>query len=198
MSKSIYFFNVLISLALLSLTKPASFKKFDLDNAESTIKWTGKKVTGSHWGFIKFSDGTLSVSNGTLKGGTFNIDMTSMDCQDTKGEYGDKLIGHLKSDDFFASEKFPKSTLVIKSISYKGKGKYLIVADLAIKGITQRVSFPANVSISQSNLSATATFNINRTKYDIKYGSGSFFENLGDKAIDDNFKVEIKIIAKTA
>ena len=198
MSKSIYFFTVLFSLALLSLAKPASLKKFDLDNAESTIKWTGKKVTGSHWGFIKFSDGTLSVSNGALKGGTFNIDMTSMDCQDTKGEYGDKLIGHLKSDDFFASEKFPKSTLVIKSISNKGKGKYVIAADLTIKGITKRVSFPANVSISKSNLTATATFNINRTKYDIKYGSGSFFENLGDKAIDDNFKVEIKIIAKTA
>ncbi len=177
------------------MPKPATYK---LDAAKSTFKWTGKKVTGQHWGYIKFTDGQLTTDGNNIVGGTFVVDMNSMDCQDTKGEYGTKLLGHLKSDDFFSTEKFPTSTLTIKKATLKSGNNYDVVADLAIKGITNEVTFPAVITKDAANLTATAAFKINRTKYDIKYRSGNFFENLGDKAISDDFEVEVNIAAVNA
>ena len=117
--KKVMIFAAVAVLALTSATilKPTIFK---VDTAKSTFKWTGKKVTGSHWGYIKFADGTLSVDKNVVKGGTFNVDMTSISVEDTKGEWGTKLEGHLKADDFFGSASFPKSTLVLKTLTAKG------------------------------------------------------------------------------
>ncbi|MFM2267458.1 MAG: hypothetical protein RL757_899 [Bacteroidota bacterium] len=171
---------------------------FAVDVAKSTFKWTGKKVSGSHWGYIKFSNGVVTAENGTLKGGSFTVDMNSIDCQDTQGEWGAKLVGHLKADDFFGTEKFPTSALVIKSSTAKGNNMYDVVADLTIKGITKEVKFPATVSVSNGQLTATADFNVNRTDYGIRYGSGSFFSNLGDKTINDDFNVSINLVANGA
>ena len=192
--KKVFIFAAFAVLALSSATvlKPTIFK---LDAAKSTFKWTGKKVTGEHWGYIKFSDGTVSVEKNQVKGGTFNVDMTSIDVQDTKGEWGAKLAGHLKADDFFGSEKFPKATLVLKSVAAKGGNKFDVKAALTIKGITNEVSFPATITVSKTDVKAMATFKIDRTKYGIKYGSGSFFDNLGDKAIDNEFTVDVNIVA---
>jgi polyisoprenoid-binding protein YceI len=176
--------------------KPAP-TNFVVDAAKSTFKWTGKKVAGTHWGYVKFSDGTLQLEKGILKGGSFNVDMTTIDCQDTQGEWGQKLVGHLKADDFFGTDKFPKSTLVIKTATSKGANQYDVVADLTIKGVAQEITFPATVTVEGLTATATANFSVNRTKYGIKYGSGSFFQNLGDKAIDDNFNVEVNLVAVT-
>jgi polyisoprenoid-binding protein YceI len=192
--KKVFIFAAFAVLALSSATllKPTNFK---LDVAKSTFKWTGKKVTGEHWGYIKFSDGTLSVEKGKVQGGTFNVDMTSIDVQDTKGEWGAKLAGHLKADDFFGSEKFPKATLVLKTITPKTGNNADVKAALTIKGITNEVSFPAVITVTKTDVKATATFKVDRTKYGIKYGSGSFFDNLGDKAIDNEFTVDVNIVA---
>ena len=171
---------------------------FTVDVAKSTFKWTGKKVSGSHWGYIKFSNGVITAENGTLKGGSFNVDMNSMDCQDTQGEWGAKLVGHLKADDFFGTEKFPTSTLVIKSATAKGNNMYDVVADLTIKGITKEIKFPATMNVAGGQLTATADFNVNRTDFGIRYGSGSFFSNLGDKTINDDFNVSINLVANGA
>jgi polyisoprenoid-binding protein YceI len=194
--KKVFIFAVFAVLALSSATvlKPTNFK---LDAAKSTFKWTGKKVSGEHWGYIKFSDGTLSVEKNQVKGGSFNVDMTSIDVQDTKGEWGAKLAGHLKADDFFGSDKFPKATLVLKTVTPKAKTgtAYDVKAALTIKGITNDVSFPATITVSKTDVKATATFKVDRTKYGIKYGSGSFFDNLGDKAIDNEFTVDVNIVA---
>ena len=196
--KKVILFASFVTLVLMSFTtmpKPTTYK---LDAAKSTFKWTGKKVTGSHWGYMKFTDGQLTTDGNNIVGGTFIVDMNSMDCQDTKGEYGTKLLGHLKSDDFFSTEKFPTSTMTIKKVTLKSGNNYDVVADLAIKGITNEVTFPAVITKDATNLTATAAFKINRTKYDIKYRSGNFFENLGDKAISDDFEVEVNIAAMNA
>ena len=196
--KKVILFASFVTLVLMSFTtmpKPTTYK---LDATKSTFKWTGKKVTGSHWGYIKFTDGQLTTDGNNIVGGTFVVDMNSMDCQDTKGEYGTKLLGHLKSDDFFSTEKFPTSTLTIKKVTLKSGNNYDVVADFAIKGITNEVTFPAVITKDAANLTATAAFKINRTKYDIKYRSGNFFENLGDKAISDDFEVEVNIAAVNA
>jgi 8-hydroxy-5-deazaflavin:NADPH oxidoreductase len=185
----------LMAVMMMSMTTVPTPTTFKMDAAKSSFKWTGKKVAGTHWGYVKFSDGSLQIQKGALVGGTFNVDMTTIDCQDTQGEWGQKLVGHLKSDDFFNVEKFQKSTLTIKTVTPKGANQYDVVADLTIKGVSKDVKFTATVIIAGATATATADFKIDRTDYGIRYGSGSFFDNLGDKAIDNTFNVEVNIVA---
>jgi polyisoprenoid-binding protein YceI len=193
--KKFFVFAAFAVLALTSATviKPVTYK---IDAAKSTFKWTGKKVTGTHWGYIKFTDGNITTDGANITGGTFTVDMNSMDCQDMPADKGGaKLLGHLKSDDFFGTEKFATSTLVIKSATAKGAGQFDVKADLTIKGTSSEITFPATIAMDGKTLTAKAAFKIDRTKYGIKYGSGSFFENLGDKAISNDFDVEIDLAA---
>lgn len=181
---------VIVLSAFKSPVKPVAYT---VDPAKSTITWLGKKVTGSHNGTISLKSGSLNVDGKKVTGGTFVIDMTSI--KDADGSA--KLEGHLKADDFFGSEKFPTATFVITKVT--GSGADVTVAgNLTIKGITKPLSFPATVSL---NADGTATalagkILVDRTKYDIRYGSKSFFDSIGDKAIDDNFEIGVKLTAK--
>ena len=178
-----------IALALVvvlsTLSVKAQTKKVNASN--STINWLAKKVTGQHSGTVNLKDGALVFKGEKLVGGTFTVDMTSMTATDLTGEYQGKLNGHLKADDFFGTDKFPTSTLVFKTIGAKAKGVYTVTADLTIKGITSPVTF----DIAVTGNSATTKFMVDRTKYGIKYGSKSFFESLGDKAIDNEFELAV-------
>jgi len=152
-----------------------------------------KKVTGSHNGTISLQSGTLNVGGKKVTGGTFTIDMNSI--KDADGSA--KLEGHLKADDFFGTAKFPTSTFVITKVA--GSGAALTVTgNLTIKGITKPVTFPATVAVNaDGTVSALAgKILVDRTKYDIRYGSKSFFDSIGDKAIDDNFEIGVKLVAK--
>jgi polyisoprenoid-binding protein YceI len=170
-------------------TVSAQTKK--IDATKSKISWIGKKVTGQHEGTVNLKDGTLLFKGKSLTGGSFTVDMNSINDTDLKaGEGKEKLEGHLKSDVFFATEKFATSTLVFKNIAAKTNNTYTITADLTIKNITKPVTFDLVVAGNK----ATAAFKINRTLYDIKYGSGSFFDNLGDKAISDDFELNAILI----
>lgn len=166
-----------------------------VNSNESVIKWVGKKVTGQHDGTIKVKNGQFTVENGKLTGGQFDIDMNSLTVLDiTDPETNAKLLGHLKNDDFFSVDKFPVSTFKITKIAPATEGgNYLITGDLTIKGITKPITFPANVNVNGNSVSATANFDIDRTAFDIKYGSGKFFEGLGDKMINDNFNLSLDI-----
>ncbi|WP_374541071.1 YceI family protein [Flavobacterium sp.] len=179
-----------IALALVALatfTVSAQTKKINV--SKSTINWVGKKVTGEHSGTINFKEGNLVFNKGLVKAGTFTVDMTSINTTDLKGEWKDKLDGHLKADDFFGVEKFKTATLVFKNISTKNKNNYTVTADLTIKGITKPVTFDLVVNGN----TASANVKIDRTKYDIKYGSGSFFSDLGDKTINDEFELKVNL-----
>ncbi|WP_291275426.1 YceI family protein [Flavobacterium sp.] len=179
-----------IALALVALatfTVNAQTKKINV--SKSTINWVGKKVTGEHTGTINFKEGNLVFNKGLVKAGTFTVDMTSINTTDLKGEWKDKLDGHLKADDFFGVEKFKTATLVFKNISTKNKNNYTVTADLTIKGITKPVTFDLVVNGN----TASANVKIDRTKYDIKYGSGSFFSDLGDKTINDEFELKVNL-----
>lgn len=184
--KTIFVALTLVFSGLISVN--AQTKKIDV--SKSTINWVGKKVTGKHSGTVNFKDGALAFKKSKLVGGTFNVDMTSLTATDLTGEYQDKLNGHLKSEDFFGTEKFQTSTLIIKKITAKSKNIYTITADLTIKGKTNPVVF----DLAVNGNTATTKFKVDRTKYDIKYGSGSFFDNLGDKAISDEFELEVKLV----
>ena len=154
----------------------------------SNLQWEAKKVVGAgHKGTLTFSSGEFTYKNNELVGGSFVVDMNTLtvtdEDMDAKGKA--KLEGHLKSDDFFAVKKFPTATLKLKTVT-KTQAGYKAEGDLTIKGITK----PVIVELLRTAVEGFAsTVVINRTQYDIKYGSGSFFSNLGDKAIEDNFTI---------
>lgn len=185
-----------LSVVAISQPKKQTATSLKVDVKESTFKWTGKKVTGEHWGYVKFSDGVVTVDSKKLTGGTFTMDMTTIDVQDLQGEYNGKLVGHLKSEDFFAVDRFKTSTLKIKSLSaiagaVAGSPNYNVTADLTIKGITKEISFPAQVIVAKDKVIANAEFNVDRTQYDVKY------KGMSDNLIDDNFKVNVRVVANS-
>ncbi|WP_341837421.1 YceI family protein [Chitinophaga pollutisoli] len=188
-------FNAPVSTAPASaaVAAPVAFK---VDGSKSKIAWLAKKVTGSHNGFINISGGTLQVDGSTLTGGSFNVDTRTMTVEDIKDEKGNaRLLGHLKSDDFFSVENHPDASFAITSAKKKSGNTYDITGNLTIKGISQSITFPADVVVNGDQLNAKATIKIDRTKFDIKYRSNSFFENLGDKAIYDDFTLDVELVA---
>ena len=169
---------------------------YKVDEQNSKVTWLAKKVTGEHSGNVKVSNGTLTLDNNVLKGGSFDIDTRSISVTDiTDAEANGKLLGHLKSDDFFAVEKFPAAKFVISSAKPTGAGKYEVKGKLTIKGITNEVTFPATVKTEGNKVQADAKITIDRTKYGIKFRSKNFFENLGDKTIYDDFDLNVTLNA---
>lgn len=180
-------FSVIVLAVILVGETFAQIKT--VNAAESTIEWTGAKVTGKHTGTINITEGTLSLIDGTLTGGALTIDMTSIAVTDLQGKMAGKLTGHLQSDDFFGVATFPTAHLVITNVVNDGD-KYAITGDLTIKGKTAPVTFDAMLADGK----ATATIVVDRTIYDVKYGSGKFFDNLGDKMISDNFDLAVSLV----
>ena len=159
-------------------------------NAEkSTVTWKAYKVTGSHTGTVTLQSGALDFDGDTLTGGEFTVDMTSINTTDLEGDYKNKLDGHLKSADFFGVDTHTTSTMKFTKVEASGKNSYKVTGDLTIKGITKPVTF--DVSIYGSK--ATATLKVDRAAYDVRYGSGSFFDNLGDKTIYDEFDLVVDL-----
>ncbi|MCB2408285.1 YceI family protein [Hymenobacter lucidus] len=168
----------------------------------STLGWVGKKVTGQHSGTMQFKSGDVTVNGDKITGGTFLVDMTSLKVTDiTDADTNGKLVGHLRSDDFFSIEKNPTATFKITKITtIKGAAadanNATITGNLTIKGITKPITFPAKIGVKNGVAAASGTATIDRTQFDIKYGSKSFFESIGDKAIDNDFTLSFNVIAK--
>lgn len=160
-----------------------------VDAGKSTINWVGKKITGEHSGTVNLKEGNLIFKGDKLAGGSFTVDMASLAATDISGEYKAKLDGHLKSADFFGTEKFPTAALVFKKIATKVGGVYTVTADLTIKGITNPITF----DLAVKGDTAKTNLKIDRTKYDIKYNSKSFFDSIGDKAIYDDFELTVNL-----
>ncbi len=189
------FFALVVVLLGFSVTMNAA--EYVVDKAASKVKWEAKKVTGQHSGSISFSNGSITGTGNQISGGTFVIDMKSMADEDiTDAGMKAKLMGHLSSDDFFSIEKFPESKMVIKKVTSVAGDEFKFLADLTIKGITNPVEFNAKVTASGDKLSADGVITVNRTLYGIKYGSGSFFQGLGDKVIYDDFTLTFSVVAQ--
>jgi polyisoprenoid-binding protein YceI len=178
-----------IAIFAMTITSFTALSEKSVNIKDSSITWKGHKVTGTHEGTINLSQGTLLFDGENLVGGNFTIDMTSINVTDLEAGSGkEKLEGHLKSDDFFGVNNHKKATLKINSVDGKN-GTYRVYGDLTIKGITK----PATFQMKVSGNSATASFKVNRTKYDIRYGSASFFDDLKDKAIYDDFDLNVNL-----
>ncbi len=174
-------------------------RKLSVNSSASTVKWHAKKVTGEHYGKVPLTNGVLVLDGNVLKGGNFEIDVNALTVEDVKDEKGNaRLTAHLKNNDFFATDQFPKANLAITSVKKTTGDNYEIQGNLTIKGITNKVNFPAVVKADKNLIRANATIKVDRTKYDIKFRSGNFFENLGDKAIEDEFTLTVDLVADGA
>lgn len=174
----------IIALVTFSFTSIKKEQK-DIKIENSKLVWKGYKVAGSHTGTIALQAGSLHFNQDKLVGGEFTINMASITCTDLEGEYKRKLEGHLKSDDFFGVEENPTAKLVFKKVKLIGENSYNITGDLTIKGITNEITFEFLVNGNKAN----ASLKIDRSKFNVKYGSTSFFDNLKDKAISDEFDI---------
>ena len=177
------------TLVLQSFAPQINSDEKEVSITKSSVTWKGYKVTGSHTGTIALKSGSLSFEDSKLVGGTFVMDMNSIACTDLEGVYKGKLEDHLKSDHFFGVENNPIARLVFTNVTAGDKGVYTIKGDLTIKGKTNSILF--DLTVNEHN--ATTALKINRAKYDVKYGSTSFFEGLKDKAIYDEFDLQVNL-----
>jgi polyisoprenoid-binding protein YceI len=190
--------TILMTLAVVlsAIITSQAQTKYKADPAGSKINWLGKKVTGEHSGTINLSSGEFTINNGMIEKGKFEVDMTTIKCVDLTDEgYRTKLEGHLKSDDFFGVATYPKATFVLDKPVKIEKGITLVKGNMTIKGTTQPVEIKAVFSDSKEGMRIYATLTIDRTKFNVKYGSGSFFEDLGDKTIYDEFYLTVSLLA---
>ena len=174
-------------------TITATDATYNIKLEESSLVWTGREVsTSSHYGSINFTSGQFEIADGLISQGEFLVDMTSINVQDLTGGSKERLEGHLRSDDFFSVESFPTAHLYISSSEVISNGKWMVNGFLTIKDISHPVLF--EMANTEDGWNANLVFD--RSKYNVKFRSGTFFENLGDKLIYDD--IELKINLKTS
>lgn len=183
--------SILLSIVLIASIQSFS-QKINIDPVKSKISWTGQKIVGgSHNGEIKIKNGTMELKNDQIVKGTFVIDMNSISNLDLEDkDYNSKLVGHLKSDDFFGVEKYPTATFNVTKSTKFVNGKATVTGDITIKGTTKQITAVVN----RSNNNYNTRMEIDRSQFDVRYGSNSFFDNLGDKAIDNIFVLDINLV----
>ena len=184
-----------LGMSVLALSAFTTKKGDHTPKTQSVINWTGSKVVGgSHNGTIQVAENSLKFEDGVLMSGSVVADMTTIKNEDLEGEWNQKLVGHLNSEDFFSTSKFKTATIKINQITKADKpNAYNVKGDLTIKGITNSESFTVLVTPEKANYKVTTTLNVNRTKYNVRYGSSSFFDDLGDNAISDEFILDVTI-----
>ncbi|MCB0407873.1 MAG: YceI family protein [Bdellovibrionales bacterium] len=189
--------SFLFTIATLSTAFSASAAEVNV--AKSKVIWKGSKIIGSfHTGEVKVQSAKIDYKDGAPVSGQVVVDMTSIVNKDlTDKKMNQKLIGHLKSDDFFGVEKYKTATLDLEKIQKASDKFYLLTGKLTIKGKALPVTLKAEVKKeTKSEQVVQVAFNFDRTKYDIKYGSGSFFTDLGDKMISDEVQMNVELHIK--
>ena len=172
--------------------------KYLANKDASTIEWKGFKPTGSHNGVINIDNGVFTVNNGNIESGTFLVNMNTIVVTDIPADDEDngKLSGHLKSPDFFDVEKFPTAAFEVTGFEVKD-GKNLLSGNLTLKAKKNNITIPVTVNETGDMLEVTSeTFTIDRTKWDVQYGSKTIFDNLGDRFINDDMELKISVKAK--
>ena len=170
---------------------------YKIVSSNSNVEWTGRKVTGAHNGTIGIKEGNFILQDGKVKGGKVVIDTASIKILDvTDPATNTQFGGHLASDDFFSIEKFPTATFDVLSVKELSDSTFYLEGNLTIKDITHAVSFNAKVEVFTDYLHSMGEIVIDRTMYNIRYGSGKFIDNLGDKLIYDDFVLQFKLIGQ--
>lgn len=194
--------NLLLAASLLATTITTAQTARTIDPADSKLLWTASKITGDHTGRVPVKGGSIAVGNKVLQSAEVMIDMSGITCIDIENEGANaKLVGHLKSPDFFDVEQHPTATFKTTKVeaipdAVPGKPNYRVTGDLTIKGITQPNTFDCLFWVEGDKARAAAMLSFDRTKYDIKYRSGSFFPEIGDKAIADLVELTFDVTAR--
>jgi polyisoprenoid-binding protein YceI len=189
------FYALILTLSFISVgfqTGPVNpVEEVTIDTAKSTIYWKGYKPTGSHEGSLNFTSGSLKIEDGKIKGGAFKVDMSTIeDSEDNK-----RLEGHLRSADFFEIEVYPTASFVIKSVN-TNDGQLTITGDMTIKDVTKELEFSATFTEESGSYVLTSEkFQINRADFNVKYKSKTFFNDLKDKFINDDFDLQVTIVS---
>mgnify|MGYP000630840441 FL=1 len=190
--KSVKVIIATLALGLITFAGVAAPKVVNVNKSASSVAWLAKKVTGEHNGTVGISAGALNVDGNKLIGGNFTIDLKSIkDLDITDPGYNQKFIGHITSGDFFEIEKFPTATFVITKVAGNQ-----VTGNLTVKGITKSITFPAEIAVKGGKVSAKANITIDRTDFNIRYGSKKFFESIGDKAIYDDFALTVSLVSE--
>lgn len=185
----------MIALAIFAISSFSA--EYTIDINTTKLKWTGEKFGGEHYGMVSLKGGYLNVEDGKIIGGKVVIDMGSISCEDLEpGEWNDKLINHLKSDEFFGVENFKTANYEIFAVKDKGNGNIKVTGKLTLKGITKEITFDAKYKVQDNKIMSEGRMVIDRTKFDIKYGSGSFFDLAQDKLIYNEFFIDINLTAQ--
>ncbi len=187
--------SLAVFVLALTLTMSVFAGTQKVDVSKSSVKWLGKKVTGEHSGSISVKEGSLMVDKEKVTGGKVVIDMQSLVVEDVKDAgMNAKLTGHLKSDDFFGVATFPTAELALTKVVSNGTS-HTFSGSLTIKGISNPASFTATSSKDGKSTVYKGTLTIDRSKYNVRYGSKSFFNDLGDKTIYDDFTLDFSLVA---
>jgi polyisoprenoid-binding protein YceI len=190
--KSVKVIIATLAVGLISFAGVAAPKVVNVNKSASSIAWLAKKVTGEHNGTVGISAGALNVNGNKLIGGNFTIDLKTIKALDiTDPGYNQKFIGHITSGDFFEIEKFPTASFVITKVAGNQ-----VTGNLTVKGITKSITFPAEIAVKGGKVTAKANITIDRTDFNIKYGSKKFFDSIGDKAIYDDFALTISLVSE--
>ena len=160
--------------------------RYKVDASASSITWHATKVTGEHMGTVNVANGYLSPRKWHLDRRQHHRQHGKFACTDLEGEWGDKLVGHLNSDDFFNVSEHKTSSFTLRNIEplkdANGDATHSVTGDFTIRGITKSVTFDAKVADTDGKLAIEGSAVLDRAQFDVKYGSGSFFDNLGDNS----------------
>lgn len=184
-------------LVIFSAAAALSAENVPIDFEASKVFWLAKKITAEHSGTVNLSRGELQITDGKIAGGSFEVDMTTIiDLDLPEPGLRKKIVYQLKSDDFFSVDQFPSASFKIESLKKSGGDTYRVGGGMTIKGKTHPVEFDALIKLQGGKWTFDATLELDRTKWDVKYRSGKFFENLGDQLIYDIFKITVKLVSK--
>lgn len=191
--------------AIVEQTGEISGDHVSIDKNQSRLEWTGRKVLISGYkdtGTIPFKEGSLIVSEDAVVGGNFVFNMTEINTETESNEKAtpDMLTRHLRSEDFFDVGNYPEARFVVTKVELRSdlvaeNATHLVTGNLTIKDVTAPVSFPALITEEDGKIKVEALFDIDRTTWNVRYGSGSFFDNLGDNIIDDMVTLNVSIVA---
>jgi polyisoprenoid-binding protein YceI len=194
MKKLVYGTIMQLAVAFIFSTV-LSAQEYKVNTSKTVVKWEGSKVVaGSHEGTISVKSGSLSLEEGLIVSGNIVVDMTTINDTDLDGAMKKRLEDHLKSDDFFGVEKFPLASLEVEESESIDDNNIKVYGMLTIKDRTNPVSFESSVVNEDNKILYKGTIEVDRSLYDVRFGSGKFFDNLGDKAINDIFTLEFELL----
>jgi polyisoprenoid-binding protein YceI len=185
-------FKNLINITILLCSAYSTYAQDKSLNLEtSNIRWYGEEITGKqHYGDLKFSSGNIQIKNEVVTNGSFIVNMNSLTVEDLSGGGKKRLEDHLRDTAFFGVSDHPQASLSISSMVEIDGNSQILDGQLTIKGVTHPINFSLTLT-PENNASAILVFD--RSKYDVRFRSGSFFDELGDKLILDEIKLEVAL-----